>query len=187
MLHTHRTSLSQQHRTQWHFTLALVYTAVSILIILSCMFHSYILKLILQCCPAKKTKRKAIEKTSAYPPQPAQRTHETRTDDYKGMWPSRRIHCKRVKETRIQGTIPARLRDYGLITERSETSADSSATGQPPKSDTLLSANHLARDNKASYSAGNKNLYEFWKNVTILYFILLYAFCVLFNWVTLYM
>ena len=43
------------------------------------------MKLILQVRPDKKTKQKAIEETSSpHPPQPAQRTHETRTDDEQG-------------------------------------------------------------------------------------------------------
>ena len=85
LLHTHRTSLHQRQRTQWYFTLALIFSAVSILIILSFMFRFYIMKLILQCYPAKKNKPQAIELTPLpHPPQPAQRTHETRTDDLQG-------------------------------------------------------------------------------------------------------
>ena len=85
LIHTHRTSLHQRQRTQWYFTLALIFSAVSILIILSFMFRFYIMKLILQCCPAKKTKQQAIELTPLpHPPQPAQRIHETRTDDLQG-------------------------------------------------------------------------------------------------------
>jgi len=114
LLHTHRTSLHQWQQTQWHFIIALSFSAVSVLVILSFMFRSHIMKLILKCCPAKKTEQKPIEQTSSpHPPQPAQRTHETRTNDLQEnvTFTSYPLQDRDLN----QGISPVRLRVCRLI------------------------------------------------------------------------
>ena len=98
LLHIPRTSLRQERRTHWHFLLAIILSSVFILVILLLLFCSCFIRLALHYCSANRTEQKAIEQTSSpHPPQPTQRNHEPRT--YKGMLPSRHIHCKTTDNT----------------------------------------------------------------------------------------
>jgi len=89
LLHIHKTSLRQEHQTQWHFTLTIILSSVFILVILLLLFRSYFIRLVLHCCPANRKEQKAIEQTpSPHPPQPTQRTRAS------NWWPTKECYLR---------------------------------------------------------------------------------------------